>query len=350
VSIKNFRELVLIINSAEGNNVSTHPYSHSALWNAGPMNRRANGSAVFTPTAGGAADPGLLYALSSFNDTKNNRRVLYGWAPEDITGDGGIFSAKQQGFQGSLSLPRELFVHEVPGVLNVNGSLTEIGPNWVVQQPNLTFTAYTLGQRPLPDVVTGLRNGTTQHSFAGRIFNGTTMLVSNASSHAEIKATISSATGAAGLRIAANSNMTEYTTIYYEPSNNTVVVDRSHSSLLGAQFNNASNIGYFLPYTTQTEYGKPVQEALEWDIFIDGSLIEVYLNDRFALTTRIYPAMESSTGFGVYVAQGASATVKSLDYWGDLYNVWPQRPLNSSSQLVWDTPAETDDYVWWTGN
>lgn len=342
---------------AEGNNVTDHEYSHSALWNAGAMNRRANGSAVFTPLAGGAADPGLLYALTSFNDTKNDRRILIGWAPEDIVGDGGIFSANQQGFQGSLSLPRELFVHQTSGVVNVNGSLTALGPNWLTQQPNGTFTAYTLGQRPVAEVVTGLRNGTTQHSFAGRTFNSSTTLLSNGSSHFELRATILSQTGPAGLRIAANPDGSEYTTISYSPSNNTVTVDRSHSSTID-QFNNASNIGYFLPYTLSSPYSasysnsssQDVQEALHWTVYLDGSLLEVYLNDRFALTTRIYPASLASTGVGIFVDGGASAVVQSVDFWGGLYNVFPERPVNSSAALVWDSAEETGNYTWWSGN
>jgi sucrose-6-phosphate hydrolase SacC (GH32 family) len=141
----------------------------------------------------------------------------------------------------------------------------------------------------------------------------------------------------------------QLSTIYYEPSNNTIVVDRSHSSLLDG-FANSSVIGYFYPYTIQGDYGNATQEALAWDIFVDGSLVEIYVNDRFALTTRIYPSMESSTGVGIYVPSGSSATFESIDMWSTLYNVFPERPLNSSSKLVWDTIEQTNNRTWWTGN
>lgn len=29
---------------------------------------------------------------------------------------------------------------------------------------------------------------------------------------------------------------------------------------------------------------------------------------------------------------------------------FPDRPVNSSSELVFDTPEETNNYVWWGGN
>lgn len=307
---------------------------------------------MFQPIAGGAGDWGLSYALTSFNDTKNNRRVQWAWAPEDIVGDGGIFSANQQGFQGSHTLPRELFVHEVNGVVNSgNGTLTSNGESVLTQKMDGSFTAQTLGVRPLSDVVTGLRNGSTQHSLPGRTFNSSTVLLANASSSMEITATVMSATGPCGLTIAKSPDGQEYTNIYYDPTNYTLVVDRTYSSLID-EFNNASVVGYFYPYTVvpSTGYGNVTQEPITMDIFIDGSLIEVYINERFALTTRIYPSMLSSTGVGFYLASGASATVESVDMWMDLYDVWPSRPLNSSSQLVWDTAAETNNYTWWSGN
>lgn len=343
-------ELHYFVNmGTEGGNVSFHESSHWALWNEGLITRRQNGSAQFTPISGGAADYGLLYALSSFNDTKNNRRVQYGWAPEDLVGDAGLFSATQQGFQGSFSLARELFVQTTRGLANPDGVLGEMGPSYVSQSLDGSFSAQTLGVRPLPDVVTGLRNGSTQHSWAGNTYNGTATLMANASSHMEVSATVKSATGPCGLTIAMSPDGNEYTTIYYDPSNNTVVVDRSHSSLIDG-FNNASVVGYFYPYTMQAEYGNNTQEALTWDIFLDGSLLEVYINERFALTTRIYPSKETSTGLGVYVGSGASATFESINMWASLANVWPERPLNSSSQLVMDTIAQTNNGSWWAGN
>ncbi|KAL1301729.1 hypothetical protein AAFC00_005933 [Neodothiora populina] len=332
----------------EGGNVSFHQSAHWSLWQEGHITRRANGSAQFTPISGGAGDYGNLYALSSFNDTKNNRRVQYGWAPEDFVAGGGLFSAQQQGYQGSFSLARELFVKTTRNLVNPDGVLGELGTSYVEQGLDGTFTARTLGVRPLEDVVTGLRNGSTQHSWPRRSYNGSTVLMANGSSHMELSATVRSATGPCGVRIGVSPDGREYTTIYYEPSNNTVVVDRTHSSLIEG-FNNASVIGYFYPYTIQSESGNATQEPLTWDIFLDGSLIEVYINDRFALTTRIYPSMESSTGFGVYVGEGASAAFDSLDVWSELANVFPERPLNSSSQLVYDTVEQTNNRTWWSG-
>ena len=325
---------------AEGGNLTYAESSHAALWNEGLMSRRQNGSAEFTPVAGGLGDWGNLYALTSFNDTKNNRRVQVGWAPEDLVGDEGIFSATQQGFQGSHSLFRELFVLEVSNVVNTDGELAENRNALLTEMEDGTFMAQTLGVRPLPDVIAGLREGCYAHSYGkSKTYSSSKILKKQASSHMELKATVSSATGACGVIIAASPDMREYTTIMYEPSNHTILVDRSQSTTLKKQYNLATITGYFYPYTTMSG-GSETQEAITMDVFVDGSLVEVYINDRFALTTRVYPSMECSTGYGVYVADGSEATFESVQAWENLKHVWTDRPMDSSSPLVFDTAAE----------
>lgn len=328
----------------EGGNVSFHESAHWALWNEGTVSRRENGSALFTPTAGGAGDWGLGYALTSFNDTKHNRRVQYAWLPEDITGDGGLFSALQQGFQGSLSLPRELFVHEVDGV-TADAALVASKNAVLVSDSHGTVTAQTLGVRPLADVVDGLRSaaGGCQTLATAQTYSQSQILRRSASAHLELKATVSAATGAVGVIIGASPDGREQTTIFYEPANHTILVDRSRSSLLDG-FADVTVTGAFQPYTVAG-----ATEDIVLDVFVDGSLVEVYANERFALSTRIYPSMECSTGFGVFVEEGSTATFRSVEAWVGLKNAWPERPANSSSQLVFDTPAETNDYVWWPG-
>lgn len=328
----------------EGGNVSFHESAHWALWNEGTISRRENGSAQFTPIAGGAGDWGLSYALTSFNDTKNNRRVQWAWAPEDIVGDGGIFSALQQGFQGSLTFPRELFVHEVDNVVDSDGSLAAAEEAVLTKDSDGTYVAQTLGVRPLSDVVEGIRAGSSHQTYTAGSYSASKILQQQGDAHIELKATVSSATGAVGVIVAASPDMSEYTTIMYEPSNDTILVERLHSSTI-VEFNNATVTGYFHPYTVQTGI-----EPIAMDVFVDGSIVEVYVNERFALTTRIYPSKECSTGFGVYVAPGSNASFSSIEAWTGTLNVWPERPLNSSSALVYDTAAETNNYTWWSGN
>lgn len=85
-------------------------------------------------------------------------------------------------------------------------------------------------------------------------------------------------------------------------------------------------------------------------IFVDGSLVEVFINDRFALTTRIYPSRDDAFNIFHYVAEGSAATFDNLELWTDIINVWTERPANSSSALITDSPGDTGNGSWWSGN
>ncbi|CAK1365941.1 Extracellular exo-inulinase inuE [Cercospora beticola] len=323
-----------------GPDVPFHTNAQWQLWNEGEVVRRQNGSVEFIPTIGGAGDWGLGYAATSFNDTKNNRRVQYAWIKEDNLGDQALFSAPQQGFQGALTIPRELFVHEVDGVTNT----TELTEAKFVTVKN--GTAFTLGVRPVEDVADGLREVAAYSDFAPRTYDRSTILQSNTTSHVNIKATVKNATGPVGLTIGASPDGEEFTNIIYEPSNYTILVDRRQSTTMDL-FNRETITGYFQPYkllsTNETE-------EISFDVWVDGSAVEIYVNERFALSARIYPSKTCSTGWGVFVGEDSEAEFGKVEAWDGTKNVWPQRPANSSSELVIDTPEETNNGAWWIGN
>lgn len=255
----------------EGGNLTWHPRAQWGLWNEGMVTRRENGSAEFTPVSGGVIDSGLSYAVTSFVDTKNNasRRVQWGWANEENNN----FGLLQAGYQGAITLPREMYVIKRKNLVNVDGGLTTKGNTRVVEHGNGTFTGYTLGARPLPDVVEGLRKGASRQDIGTIGACSDSRLAGNGSSHMELKVTLSNATGPAGVTIAASPNGEEKTVIWYSPENYTINVDRSQSSTID-EFANYTVLGYFYPYT----FAGGAQEPLVMDIYVDGSLVEVYIN------------------------------------------------------------------------
>ncbi|KAJ5307648.1 hypothetical protein N7476_008304 [Penicillium atrosanguineum] len=327
---------------AEGGNVSFHQQKWS-LWNEGTISVRANGSIAFDPVSGGASDWGLLYAISSFSDTKNNRRIQWGWAQEDMND----FGITQQGYQGAFALPREIFIKDTPDVIPKS---PDAGPgnSRFIQNADGTWNASTLGVRPAPDVVEGLRRGTqhTKYPCDERKCDSKQFSVSsNLTKSYQFSVSIKRTTGIAGVTIGASPNREEYTNIYFDPSSNSVSVNRTHSSLIN-MFANNTHVGYFEPY----QFKNGSTEPIEMDIFVDGSLVEVYVNDRFALTSRIYLSREDSIGVSLFSAPGVDVEYSKIEVWDGLLNAWPDRPVNSSSLLVFDTPAETGNYTWWTGN
>ncbi|KAF1843775.1 glycoside hydrolase family 32 protein [Cucurbitaria berberidis CBS 394.84] len=331
-----------VLMGAEGGNLTWHPRASWGLWNEGVVTRRENGSAEFTPVSGGVIDSGLLYAVTSFNDTKNDRRVQWGWASEENNN----YAINQQGFQGAMAIPREMYVIKTRDLINADGGLSTKGNTRVVEHSNGTFTGYTLGARPLPDVVEGLHVGAEPQNIKTAGTCNASLSAGNASSHMHLQVTLSNFTGPAGVTIAMSPGREEQTTIWYSPENYTINVDRSKSSLIGTKVANYTMLGYFYPYT----FSNGTQESLHMDVFVDGSLVEVIVNDRFWLTTRIYPARTDSTGFGVWVGDNSTVHATDLTVWNIAANAFPDRPANSSSELVFDTPEESNNYVWWAGN
>ena len=65
------------------------------------------------------------------------------------------------------------------------------------------------------------------------------------------------------------------------------------------------------------EYGQPV----ELRVFLDRSVVEVFVGSRHYLAKRIYPLRPDSLGIRAF-AKGGSAILRSLDLW-EMKSVWP---------------------------
>jgi beta-fructofuranosidase len=55
-------------------------------------------------------------------------------------------------------------------------------------------------------------------------------------------------------------------------------------------------------------------EPLELRVFVDKSVVEVFVNDKQCVAVRVYPGREDSLGVSLR-AQGQDAQLKSLDAW-----------------------------------
>lgn len=325
---------------SEGGGIPSH--NRWSLWAEGHVHRRDNGSAEFNPVSSSVADWGNLYALTAFWDTKNDRRVQWGWSEEDMNN----YGVKAQGFQGAFGLPRELFVKETKGIVSEPGNpIAQRSGDVLSLERDGTFTASTLGVRPLPDVVKALhaRCAKALKTKGGKRKSGTEWL-SATSHHFSLSATVSDATGPVGFVVRASEDGKEMTSIVYDPKAHTISVDRSKSSLIDKFANSTAYGAYFAP---MLKGGK--REAVRFDIFVDGSLVEVFANGRFSLTTRVYPTREKSGKMAMYVADGATARFEDVMVHTDIQNIFPERPANSSSALRWDGPEITGNYTYWTG-
>lgn len=161
----------------------------------------------------------------------------------------------------------------------------------------------TLVQKPLPEL-TKLRGENHHFENLAVVANQTDFLTGTEGRHLEIRTTIDPGTATKiGVVLAKSADNSEYTRIYWNLTTGLLVIDRTKSSI------NAAAPNSFLT-TPIPQNGQP----LDLHIFLDGSVLEVFINEEKALSTRIFPEKPGSTGLDLF-AEGGTATFPNLDIW-----------------------------------
>jgi beta-fructofuranosidase len=208
------------------------------------------------PETTGGIDYGSYYAARTMTNT-GDRRILWGWLTEGRT----EAAQRAAGWSGVMSLPRELILY---------GSQVQMRPAAEVEK---------------------LRGKHLGADAAGDCLE----------IHAEVDP------GDAlrfGLKLRAAPDSSEQTLVYYDRAQRLICVDRSQSST-DSSADRGMQSGPFM-------LGRG--EFLNLRIFLDGSVVEIFANDRFCLSARIYPAGPRSTGLGLY-ASGGTAHMASFEAW-----------------------------------
>jgi len=217
----------------------------------------------FHPETLGGIDFGSYYAARTMTNT-GDRRILWGWLTEGRS----VAAQRAAGWSGVMSLPREL-----------------------------KLLGMQVQMRPAAEVET-LRGKRLGADAAGDCL--------------EIQAEIDPGDAPrAGLKLRAAPDGSEQTLVYYDRDQRLLCVDRSQSSA-DSSADRAMQSGPFL-----LARGEP----LRLRIFLDGSVIEIFANERFCLAARVYPVGRRSLGVGLY-ANGGTAEFVSFD-------AWEMRPISS---------------------
>ncbi len=114
-----------------------------------------------------------------------------------------------------------------------------------------------------------------------------------------------------GLYLLQSRDGVEQTRVFFDNDRQELVIDRERSSLD--------------PGTVRDVRSAPLRltpdGVLTLRVFLDGSVIEVFANDRVCLTSRVYPTLADSHGVRPF-ANGAAAELRLLDVW-DMLSIWP---------------------------
>ena len=212
-----------------------------------------------------------FYAPQSFADDRG-RRIMFGWLREGRGGE----AQRAAGWSGVMSLPRVL-------------SLEPDG---------------TLGMAPAPEL-RALRGKHHHWSDVAITPASSSPLAEVQGAYLEIMAEWDRCDASDfGLRVRCSPDNAEETLIVFSPAERQLRIDRGRSSL--------SPDADDAPRGGAVELGE--SERLRLNVFLDGSVVEVFANGRACLTERIYPTRPDSLGLGLF-ARGDTARLAALDIW-----------------------------------
>ncbi|OWZ17972.1 Glycoside hydrolase [Phytophthora megakarya] len=333
---------------------------------------------LFTPLMVGVSDRSDWYANSIYTD-KNGKDVLIGW----ITEDNNFAEGQPQGWDGILSLPREVGIITKRDIHDLEDHLVGKG-DWIVSETRNvsladgstipTKTIKTLKVRPHSDLKL-LRNPDAYEELPLMRLNGTSKALKSKGKSFELKAQVSGFKRGAqvGFALRHSKSAGETTTVVYDDKAKKVIIDRSSSSNGKCdvfQDNDVTPVadpvwGDFYLYDevelldddsdsdaasasdvdsdsgsdeltddsdsvageadSEVDDGtyKVTRENLNFHVFVDVSTVEVFVNDRFALSARIYPCDETSEG--IWLTASGGATFDKIKVWTDPKHAWPAK-------------------------
>ncbi|HSP55655.1 MAG TPA: glycoside hydrolase family 32 protein [Dehalococcoidia bacterium] len=233
----------------------------------------------FWPEQTGILDDGGSFYAPQVMFDENGRRLMWGWLRESRDGR----AQKAAAWSGVMSLPAELVL----------------------------TGGRTLFVRPVAEVAS-LRGAHRHYSHLPVRPGEECIADSIGGSRLEIQAAF--ALGAAsqvGLYVLQAPGGVEQTCILYDSERQELAVDRRRASLA--------------PGTVRDVRSMPLRIArdamLTLRVFVDGSVIEVFANDRVCLRSRVYPGRPDSRAVQPF-ARGGAAELISLDVW-EMESIWP---------------------------
>ncbi|KAI9616699.1 hypothetical protein KEM48_005116 [Puccinia striiformis f. sp. tritici PST-130] len=371
-------QLNIFTAGTEGARNLTHmdywPVWHAVSWNFNTTDGNVRGKVDFS----GVVDWGRAYAFAQFPAGK--RQLIVGWVYED---DEFNVLTHQRGAQGAFTLFREMFVQVIRGI-HPGALKDERAPSWTIKtEEDGSHSLLTFGQRILPEIKAAFSDNSEVTKLIDRTLNITSTPVAGVGPPTNLSAFgkqpkdryyaisarldfFSEQNIAAdkslerpialrgGFRIL--SSKFEWTDVYYDPNQEYLIIDRSHSSSIPSYGNSTEQAKHRLwpvldPVTNKTTY-----ESLNLTIVVDNSVLEVHANERTIITTRVYPWCKDSVDVQYFVQypefgssqakhKGSAALPRTkshhsdpkpqvhfsqVELWDGLVNAWPNRPADTS--------------------
>lgn len=264
-----------------------------------------SGTALTKFSYGGIFDHGLYYAANGFWDPASKQQMVIGWITED---DLPVELQVQQGWSGCLSLPRVVTLATIPHVSRASSSpLSEITCIKASAEEGHAGLSTVQTLRIMPDRrLQKLRLGASKHTISGcpRREGKQTHFLPLKTAHWEAHGVFSGVGTCkrVGMKIH-HMSTSQVTVLYFSPNDETFVIarpDLRHSADDGTNVVSVKLQEEKAPFTLFTsrnlETMRDEEERLEIHMFYDQSVLEVFVNERAVITTRVYLQETSCSG------------------------------------------------------
>ncbi|KAJ5166480.1 uncharacterized protein N7482_005261 [Penicillium canariense] len=258
----------------------------------------------------GYFDHGCLYAANSFWDPQTSQRIVYGWVTEEDLPDE---PRHRQGWSGMISIPRVMHLMTIYRVTQARTSQLESITS-IEAVPDTsgtgTFTIHTLGISPDPRLSL-LRDGAQKRqlppsSLSAPLHAQSEHYLTLASARWELEAEISvrQPCERVGIEIAHTAEFTHCTTLAWNPATESFTVHRP--PLEDTEINHGYESASHTLFTRVNQQGDEVEETLQIHAFFDKSVLEVFVNSRTVISTRIYHPSGQCFGIRFFAERNSS--------------------------------------------
>lgn len=252
------------------------------MWAQSTMTAGKDGTGVsMHPYKSGILDHGSLYAATTFYHQPTQRRIMWGWITEDDLAE---CRYDQQGWSGCISLPREIVTLSFE---NVDPAMLQhplIAPTFDFDQAASSTNGVkisTLGFKPAVETL-ALREGAEYYRIGKPSINK--LPVSSRKFELSFDVCLDAnhiRNTEAGVYVCHDAEKKHGVKIVY--SNEKIEIIRKDTTT-DSDVNTKTITVPFVPL----RFADGSIERLRFHLFVDNSVLELFVNDRVCITTRIY--------------------------------------------------------------
>ncbi|KAH8689611.1 glycosyl hydrolases family 32 superfamily [Talaromyces proteolyticus] len=264
----------------------------------------SSNSALATYSFAGIFDHGCYYAANSFYDPVTGRHVFYGWVTEEDLPDN---LRHAQGWSGLISLPRTVQLQVLHNIVRARSSkLQTITSIETEADSRGTYTVRTLGTQP-DDRLKKLRAKASSFTLQNLTLHSSCsadsiMTLKTSRWEVEARFAVHKQCTRAGIQITHSAKLKTSTVLTWEPLTENFTVERPHPTYPG--INHGVESAPHTLFTFRDVHDNEVEETLRIRAIFDKSILEVFINERTALSTRIYLDEDRCSQLGFFAEGG----------------------------------------------